>query len=432
MSKQSIGVGLIGIGVIGGAVARGLRDRADALSAQIGCPVELKRVKVALQDMTRPIISEFPQDIFTTDDEEFFNTPGLDIIVEAMGGEYPAFDYLSRALSSGRHVVSSNKEVIAKHAVELLALAHKHNVGLRFEASVGGGIPLLGPLQYDLSANNIKGIYAIINGTTNYILSQMDTEGLEFAEALRQAQELGYAERNPANDIEGYDSVYKLAIMAMLVFHTEFKPDDIHREGITQLEVKDFKYAKELGFVIKLLAIAKADDGEVELRVHPVFLPQDNFLAKVDGVYNAALINGDLVGNVIFSGEGAGASATSSAVIADILSAAQDTALGVGNRMRWRFDDNRRRLPMADVVTQYYFRLTVTDQPGVLADIAAIFKDNAISIASVLQKEVDEAAIKAEVVIMSHLAQESAVRRAVEALQLLETIKAVNIIRVGI
>lgn len=432
MEKRIIGVGLIGIGVIGGAVARGLRDRAARLETQLGFPVELKRVKVAPQDMTRPIIAEFPPDIFTTDDDDFFNTPGVDIIVEAMGGEYPAFDYLSRALSTGRYVVSSNKEVIAKHAAELLSLAHKNNVGLHFEASVGGGIPLLEPLQYDLAANNILGIYAIINGTTNYILSQMDSDGIEFAEALRQAQELGYAERNPVNDIEGYDSVYKLAIMSMLVFRTEYQPDTIHREGISRLEVKDFKYAKELGFVIKLLAIAKADGEAVELRVHPVLLPHDNSLSRINGVYNAALINGDLVGDVIFSGEGAGPSATSSAVIADIMAAAQDSAFGVGNRMRWRLDANRPLMPMTDVITQYYFRLNAIDQPGVLADVAAIFKDTSISIASLLQKEVDEDALTAEVIIMTHRARESAVRRAVEALQLLETIKAVNIIRVGI
>ncbi|ADJ26262.1 homoserine dehydrogenase [Dehalogenimonas lykanthroporepellens BL-DC-9] len=432
MVKRTIGVGIIGIGVIGGAVARGLRDRADLMEEQLGCRVELKRVKIASQDMTRPIIAEFPEEIFTTEDDEFFNTPGIDIIVEAMGGEYPAFDYLSRALRTGRHVVSSNKEVIAKHAAELLTLAHENNVGLRFEASVGGGIPLLEPLQYDLAANNVLGIYAIINGTTNYILSQMDAEGIEFAEALRQAQGLGYAERDPSNDIEGFDSVYKLAIMAMMVFRTEFRPEDILREGITRLEAKDFRYAKELGFVIKLLAIAKADDDQVELRVHPVLLPHDNFLAKIDGVYNAALISGDLVGDVLFSGEGAGPSATSSAVIADIMSAAQDTALGVGNRMRWRLNGRRRLMSTEDVTTQYYFRLNANDQAGVLADVAAIFKDTDISIASVLQKEVDENDLTAEVIIMTHPARESAVRRAVEALQLLAPINAVNIIRVGI
>ncbi len=304
---------------------------------------------------------------------------------------------------------------------------------MRFEASVGGGIPLLQPFQYDLSANEIKGIYAIINGTTNYILTRMAQEGIEFADALQQAQALGYAERNPANDIEGYDSVYKLAILSMLAFQTEVKPEDIYREGITKLESRDFQYAAELGFVIKLLAIAKESNGDIELRVHPVFLPEENFLANVDGVFNAVLTTGDLVGDVIFSGQGAGPAPTSSAVVADILAAAQDVASGVGNRMRWRLGGGKRLLPMSDIVTRYYFRLNVADKPGVLADIAGIFGDNAISIASVLQKEVDETTESAEVVIMTHPARESAVQQAVEALRNLDSIKAVhNFIRVGI
>jgi homoserine dehydrogenase len=433
MNKASIGVGLIGVGVIGGAVARVLRDRADRLSQQVGVPVVLRRIKIADVDLTRPIIAEFPKEVFTTDEADFWATPGMDIVVEAIGGEYPAFNYLERALRNGKHVVSSNKEVISKHASELLALARKNNVGLRFEASVGGGIPLLQPFQYDLSANEIKGIYAIINGTTNYILTRMAQEGIEFADALQQAQALGYAERNPANDIEGYDSVYKLAILSMLAFQTEVKPEDIYREGITRLESRDFQYASELGFVIKLLAIAKESNGDIELRVHPVFLPEENFLANVDGVFNAVLTTGDLVGDVIFSGQGAGPAPTSSAVVADILAASQDVASGLGNRMRWRLGGGKRLLPMSDIVTRYYFRLNVADKPGVLADIAGIFGDNAISIASVLQKEVDEKTESAEVVIMTHPAKESAVQRAVEAFRNLDSIKAVhNFIRVGI
>ena len=433
MSKTSIGIGLMGIGVIGGAVARVLRDRAERLSDQVGMPVVLRRIKVAPVDLTRPIVAEFPKEIFATDEDDFYATPDMDIVVEAIGGEYPAFHYLQRALSSGRHVVSSNKEVIAKHASELLALARKNNVGLRFEASVGGGIPLLQPFQYDLSVNEIKGIYAIINGTTNYILTRMASEGIEFTEALKQAQALGYAEANPKNDIEGNDAVYKLAILSMLAFQTEVKPDDIYREGITKLEGRDFKYAAELGFVIKLLAIAKESDGDIELRVHPVFLPEENFLAKVDGVFNAVLTTGDLVGDVIFSGQGAGPAPTSSAVVADVLAAAQDVASGVGNRMRWKLGGGKRLRPMADIVTRYYFRLNVADKPGVLAHIAGVFGDNSISIASVIQKQVDETTEAAEVVIMTHPARESAVRRAVDTLQKMESIKAVNnFIRVGI
>jgi homoserine dehydrogenase len=433
VKRSEIGVGLIGVGIIGGAVARVIRDRAAKISEQVGVPVVLRRIKVAPVDMTRPIISEFPSDLFTTNEEEFYETLGMDIVVEAMGGEYPAFHYLEKALSKGKYVVSSNKEVISKHAAELLALARKNNVGLRFEASVGGGIPLLEPFQYDLSVNEIKGIYAIINGTTNYILTRMAQEGIEFAEALKQAQSLGYAEANPKNDVEGNDAVYKLAILSMLAFQTEVKPDDIYREGITKLEGRDFQYAKELGFVIKLLAIAKESDDQIELRVHPVFLPEDNFLANVDGVFNAVLTTGDLVGDVIFSGQGAGPAPTSSAVVADVLAAAQDVASGVGNRMRWRLGGGKRLLPMAEIVTRYYFRLNVTDKPGVLAHIAGIFGENKISIASVLQKEVDETTESAEVVIMTHPAKESAVQRAVETLKDLDTIKAVhNFIRVGI
>jgi len=433
VKKDSIGIGLIGIGVIGGAVARVLKDRSAKLAELAGAPVVLRKIKIAPVDLTRPIIKEFSAELFTTDEAEFFGNPDIDIVVEAIGGEFPALRYLEKALVAGKHVVSSNKEVISKHAAELLALARKNNVGLRFEASVGGGIPLLEPFQYDLSVNEIKGIFAIINGTTNYILTRMAQEGIEFAEALKQAQALGYAEANPKNDIEGNDAVYKLAILSMLAFDTEVKPEDIYREGITKLQGRDFQYAKELGFVIKLLAIAKESDGQIELRVHPVFLPDDNFLANIDGVFNAVLTTGDLVGDVIFSGQGAGPAPTSSAVVADVLAAAQDVASCVGNRMRWRLDGGKKLMPMSEVVTRYYFRLNVADKPGVLAHIAGIFGDNKISIASVLQKEVDEVTESAEVVIMTHPAKESAVRRAVESLKGLESIKAVhNFIRVGI
>ncbi|MBA7642667.1 Homoserine dehydrogenase [subsurface metagenome] len=203
-------------------------------------------------------------------------------------------------------MVTSNKEVIAKHGVELLALAQQYNVGLHYEAAVGGGIPLITPFQRDLAANEISGIYAIINGTTNYILTRMAREGIDFSSALSRAQELGYAEANPENDIEGIDATYKLAILASLAFHTQVRIEDIYSEGISRLSSYDFQYARELGFAIKLLAIAKESNGSVEVRVHPVFIPEDSFLAKVGGVYNAVQVEGDLVGKVIFFGEGAG------------------------------------------------------------------------------------------------------------------------------
>ncbi|AAW39540.1 homoserine dehydrogenase [Dehalococcoides mccartyi] len=433
MEKEYIGVGVIGLGVVAGQVSKVLHEREEFLSAQLGFPLKLKKVKVLPQDMSRPLAKLLPEGVLTTDEDDFFNTPGLDIVVEAIGGEYPAFNLLSRGLKMGKCVVTSNKEVIAKHAPELVKLARENNTGLRCEASVGGGIPLISPFQYDLAANHINGIYAIINGTTNYILTRMAKEGLDFETALKQAQSLGYAEANPSNDIEGTDAVYKLAIMASINFQCKVKPEDIYREGISRLTSRDFCYADELGFNIKLLAITKPGNGQIEARVHPVFLPKDEWLAKVDGVFNAVLVEGDLVGPVLFQGQGAGASATSSAVVADVLAAAQDIHLGVGNRMRWNMDKPLGVKPMSDILTRYYLRMTVTDSPGVLALIARVLGDHNISISSVIQKETDEENLTAEIVIMTHPAKEAFVQQALVELGGLDKVKDINnFVRVGI
>jgi len=431
MKKQSIGVGLMGLGVVGGGVARVLMDKASVLAEQVGCPVVLRKVKVLAADLARPQAQKMNPQLFTTDADDFFTNPEIDIVVEAIGSESPALEYLKRAISNGKHVVTSNKEVIAKHGAELLALAQQHEVGLHYEASVGGGIPLITPFQYDLVANKIGGIYAIINGTTNYILTQMAKEGVDFSSALSRAQELGYAEANPENDVEGIDAAYKLAILASLAFRSQVRPEDIYREGISRLTSRDFRYAQELGFAIKLLAIAKQDDKSIEVRVHPVFIPEDSLLAKVDGVYNAVLVEGDLVGKVLFFGEGAGASVTSSAVIADIVSAAQDIVLGVGSRARWKLEPGKRIKSMSEVEARYYLRLNVADRPGVLAQISKVLGDHLISIASVIQKEADSLAQTAEIVIMTHPAKESAMQPALGMLVQLDVVKEVsNFIRV--
>jgi len=431
VDKQSIGVGLMGLGVVGGGVAKVLIDKAPVLSEQVGCPLVLRKIKILAADLVRPQAQKMDPQLFTTDADEFFNNPDIDIVVEAIGGENPALEYLNRAISGGKHVVTSNKEVIAKHGAELLSLAQEHEVGLYYEASVGGGIPLITPFQYELVANKISGIYAIINGTTNYILTRMAKEGVDFASALNQAQQLGYAEANPENDVEAIDPTYKLAILASLAFRSQVKPADIYREGISRLTSRDFRYAQELGFAIKLLAIAKQDDSSIEVRVHPVFISEDSLLAKVDGVYNAVLVEGDLVGRVLFFGEGAGASATSSAVVANVVSAARDIVLGVGSRVRWRLEPGKRIKPMSEIETRYYLRLNVTDRPGVLAQISKILGDHLISIASVIQKEADSLAQTAELVIMTHLAKESAMQPALSMLAQLEVVKEVsNFIRV--
>jgi len=431
MKNQSIGIGLMGLGVVGGQVARVLADKADDLAEKAGCPLALRKVKVLPQDLSRPQASQMPSQVFTTDDEEFFQEPGIDIVVEAIGGENPALDYLRRAISSGKHVVTSNKEVIAKHGMELLALAQQHGVGLQYEASVGGGIPLIAPFKHDLVANEIKGIYAIINGTTNYILTRMAREGMDFAEALKLAQEAGYAEADPENDIEGIDANYKLAILASLAFQSRVRPEDIYREGISRLASRDFRYARELGFAIKLLAIAKQSSSSIEARVHPVFIPEDSFLAKVDGVYNAVLVEGDLAGKVLFFGEGAGALPTSSAVVADIVSSARKIVMGISSKSRRKLDSGKRIKPMADIETQYYIRLNATDRPGVLAQVSKVFGDLSISISSAIQQEVDPRAQTAEIVLMTYEAPEKAMQQALVEIDKLEAVKEIsNFIRV--
>lgn len=429
MAQKTIGIGLMGVGVIGSQVANVLTERADLLSERSSCPVVLRKIKVIESDLTRPQVRTMNPRLFTIDDEEFFNLSDVDIIVELIGGEYPAFEYQKRALMSGKHVVTANKEVIAKHGAELLALAAQNNVSIRYEASVGGGIPLVAPFQRDLIVNRINGIYAIINGTTNYILSTMAKEGTEFATALSQAQKLGYAEANPCNDVEGFDAAYKIAIMATLAFRRRVSPEQVFHEGISRLSRQDFQYAKEMGFAIKLLAIAKQDSGEIEARVHPVFIPADSFLAKVDGVYNAVLVDGDLTGQVTFTGKGAGASPTSSAVVADVVTIARQIASGQTEPI-WQQKDNARIKPMAQIVTRYFIRMSIADQPGVLAQVASALGAHNISIASAIQKETtpDQTA---EVVIMTHPAKEEAIQAAFADFKKLSVVKEVhNFVRV--
>ncbi len=429
MENKTIGVGLMGLGIIGGQVARVLTERAAMLQEHAGCPVILRKIKVIESDLTRPQAQAMERSLFTTDEEEFFNTPGLDIIVEVIGGEHPAFEYQKRALKNGKHVVTANKEVIAKHGAELLALAAQNKVSLRYEASVGGGIPLIAPFQRDFIANRINGIYAIINGTTNFILSTMAREGTEFATALGQAQKMGYAETNPRNDLEGIDAAYKIAILATLAFRSRVRPDQVFHEGISRLSRRDFQYARELGFAIKLLAIAKQSDSEIEVRVHPVFIPADSFLAKVDGVYNAVLVDGDLTGQVTFLGKGAGALPTSSAVAADVVACARYAASGQVGPV-WQPDENKRIKPMSEIVTRYYIRMGIADQPGVLAQIAYALGNHQISIASVIQKET-EPDQTAEIVIMTHPAKEEAVQAAFADFKKLPVVKEVhNFVRV--
>ena len=410
---KPIGIGLMGLGVVGSGVARILHEKAEVYARQIGCPLEVRRVLVRDVHATR----RFPVEpaLLTADAGDLLNDPEIELIIDVIVGEHPAFEYLRDALTAGKFVVTANKEVMAKHGTELLMLAREHNVDLLYEASVGGGIPIIAPLKRDLLANDIVSVTAIINGTTNFILTSMGKGGGSFGEALAEAQRLGYAEPDPTNDVEGIDATYKLAILAALAFHIDARPEDVYREGITKLTARDFEYAHELGYAIKLLAISRKQDGGVQLRVHPALVPEGELLANVDGVLNAVQVEGDLMNRVLFQGPGAGSLPSTSAVVADAL----DAAVSISNQVYWPHSFRREAglavIPVDDVVTRYYLRLGVADRPGVLAHVARVLAEGEISIASVIQKEGGESN-GAEIVIMTHSAREASMRSALAAM----------------
>jgi len=427
VSPSGIRVVLLGLGTVGGGVASALTERASTYERRVGAPLTL--VKALVRDVTKERAVELPKGIITADPDEALSAD-CDIVIEAMGGENPAFEYIERSLKAKRYVVTASKEVMAKHGPHLLSEASAAGVDILYEASVGGGIPIISPLKRDLSANDITSVRAIINGTTNYILTRMSREGASFEDALGQAQALGYAEPDPTADIEAHDAVFKLAILASLAFHTMVGPDDIYREGITRLTPRDFRYASELGYAIKLLAIARREETGVAARVNPVFIPTYELLARVDGVLNAVQVEGDLTGRVLFQGAGAGSLPTTSAVMADVLDAARSIVLG-GRPSPWRYTADMPIVPMADLVSRYYIRIEVADKPGVLAGIARALGDHNVSIASVIQKETDDAAQTAELVVMTHPAKESAIQDSLaQIIGLPDVVQVGNMLRV--
>ena len=427
--KSGINVGLMGLGVVGGGVASALLLEPSAVAARVGCPVVLR--KALVRDVSRPRDVDLPSGILTANAEDVLDDPEIDILVEVMGGSDPAADYFRRALSSGKHVVTANKEVMAKDGADLMALARANRVSLLFEASVGGGIPIVGCLMNELAANDVYSIRSIINGTTNYILTRMALQRAPFSEALAEAQGLGYAEADPTNDVEGIDAAYKLTVLATLAYGSRFRPEDVYREGISALEPQDFRYAQEFGYSIKSLAVADLNVGEVQLRVYPALVPSENMLANVNGVYNAVEVNGDLCGQVLLHGMGAGRGPTTSAVLGDLIETARlvrDKAVPAGAR---ELAEKPGVSSIDNLQTKYYIRLNVADQAGVLAQIAKALGDCDISIASVLQKDADIETQSAEIVIMTHPARESSVQRALLEIGALQPVRRVgNMIRI--
>ena len=424
-----VGVGLMGLGVVGGGVAATLLDPAQHVSRKVGCSVSLKRVLVRDLDKERPVL--VPRDILTTDPAVVLNDPNIHVVVEVIGGEEPASSYIKESLSRGKSVVTANKEVMAKEGQDLLSLAASRSVSLLFEASVGGGIPIVGPLMKDLLANDILSIHAIINGTTNYMLTRMSRDGMDFDDALKEAQDLGFAEADPTNDVEGIDAGYKLAVLASLAFHTRVRAEDVYREGISGLRARDFRYARELGYAIKLLAIARREGRQVQARVHPCFVPQDHMLAKVDGVFNAVEVDGHLTGKILFHGRGAGREPTTSAVVGDLVDVARKLTSGSGPVPFIPPGDSLTVAPMSELVSRYYMRLGVADRPGVLAQIGKVLGDLDVSIASVIQKDSNPGSQTAELVVTTHPAREEAVQESLRRMRGLEVVRKVdNLVRV--
>ena len=419
----------MGLGVVGSGVAQTLFQKAEAIAAHVGQPVLIQRILV--RDPTKGRSLEVPPHLLTSEAQDILDDPKIAIVVEVLGGEYPATDYIYAAIDKGKHVVTANKEVMAKHGPQLLARAAEQGISVLFEASVGGGIPIIGPLRKDLLANEIQSVHAIINGTTNYILTRMSKAGVDFQTALREAQALGYAEPDPTDDVEGIDAAYKLAVLATLAFHTRVKVEDVYHEGITRLEAKDFRYAQELGYTIKLLAMAKREGNALQVRVHPTFISLTHPLANVDGVFNAVEVEGDLAGKVMFHGQGAGSSATSSAVVADIVEIARGITSVVHPVMLPKQESGLVVKSIAELTTQYYLRLSVIDKAGVLAQIARILGELNVSIASVIQKETNSQEGTAEIVITTHLAQEASVQEALAQLARPSVVQEVrNFVRV--
>ena len=424
-ANNEIGIGLLGLGGIGNQVAEHLLQHLDAVSSHLDRPLSLRRVLVRDTNLPREVT--LADGVLTDNFNDILNDPDIQFVVEVMGGEDPAADYLMQLLGKGKSVITANKEVMAKHGPDLLEAAERSGAQLRFEASVGGGIPIIGPLQNDLLANDITSIRAIINGTTNFILTKMAQEGVDFDVALAQAQKLGYAEPDPTNDVEGVDAAYKIAILGSLAFHTPVAPQQVYTEGITTLVAEDFEFAHELGCEIKLLAIAERTDAGVQVRVHPALVHQESVLAKVEGVFNAVEVYGDLVGPVVFHGLGAGAAPTTSAIIGDLVAAARRDGKSTTSRPWSKLPIK----PMADLETQYYLRVSIADQSGVLSQIAKVFGDNNISIATLTQKNVDNQLGTAQLVITTHPAREAAMQNALQGIKELSVLKKIhNLLRI--
>lgn len=413
-------VGILGCGNVGAALVRLLETNASLLTQRSGVRLEVTRV--AVHNVAKEREVELPAGVLTHDAEALVADPRVDVVVEVIGGVEPARTLILGALKSGKPVVTANKELLANFGEELFEAAAYAGVDLLFEASVAGGIPLIRPLRESLAGERITRVMGIVNGTTNYVLTRMTEEGSSFSEAVAEAQALGYAERDPTADVEGYDAAAKAAIIASIAFGARVVAGDVSREGITDVTADDIQAAAELGYVVKLLAVAEEHDGAVGARVHPAMVPVDHPLASVRGSYNAVFVEGDAVGQLMLLGRGAGGGPTASAVLGDLVDAAKNLHAGargapVGTLVR------RPIRPIDETASQFYISLDAADRPGVLASIAGVFGEHGVSIQSMQQKGQGD---EARLIFVTHLAREAGLAATIHAVRDLDVVKRVG------
>jgi len=421
---RKVYVGILGFGTVGQGTVKTLLDNKEDIKMKTGAEIEIK--KIAVKHLNKERNLSLPAHLFTDDPYEIIDDPQIEIVVELIGGTEPAHSLVLRALENGKNVVTANKELIARFGRELLPLAGEKKVDLYFEGAVGGGIPIVRPLKICLAGNRIYSVVGIVNATTNYILSKMTEEGWTYEEALKDAQAKGYAEADPSYDVGGLDAAYKIAILASLAFNSRVNVEEIYREGISAISPIDITYAEELGYVIKLLAIAKEENDMLSIRVHPALIPRRHPLASVRGVNNAILVHGSSVGRVMFFGEGAGSLPTGSAVVGDIIDIARDIDFNCTGRISCTCFKERGQNDIGEISSKYYIRMQVKDKPGVLAAIAACLGEEEVSIASVVQKRQVDAS--AEIVWITHPSKERALRRALAKIEELPIVEEISLV----
>ncbi len=419
---KTVGIGILGLGTVGGGTFQVLHRNRALIEKRLGAHLELRAV--ATRTPARADSWGCPPELVSNDPDKVLNDPNIEIVCELIGGIEPAREYVLRALKAGKSVVTANKELLAKHGPELRAAADQAGVDLLFEGAVGGGIPLIKPLRESLAGNQIEEVMAILNGTTNFILSKMTRESADYGAVLAEAQSLGYAEAEPSSDVDGYDTQYKLAIVAGIAFDSPIELDDIYREGITKVSARDIEYAAELGYAIKLLALARRNEaGALELRVHPALLPHSHPLASVNEAFNAVWVRGDAVGETMFYGRGAGAHPTGSAVVGDLIEAAKNRLRGVRNLDHAPIN-KAPMLPFAQAVTRFCVRMQVKDKPGAIAQIAGVLGDCGVSIESIVQRKTEGG--EAEIFWMTHHTNQRAMTESLSGFAGLEVVREVS------